>query len=170
MEVELSDSSTPTPAGAEHDVDQQQVESLVSGRRRRITRAPIRYGFEEMVNYALVIGTDDPSNFREVIHSQEKEGCVGVMAEEMESLHKNMTWELVPLPAGKRAIGCKWVFKKKQGISEKEGIRYKARLVASSEIILEKVHTSQNAANMKTKPVTADKFKHCLDLVHVTRC
>ena len=52
------------------------------------------------------------------------------MAEEMESLHKNMTWELVPLPAGKRAIGCKWVFKKKQGISEKEGIRYKARLVA----------------------------------------
>ena len=43
-------------------------------------------------------------------------------------------------------------------------------LVASGEIILEKVHTSQNAADMMTKPVTADKFKHCLDLVHVTRC
>ena len=41
-------------------------------------------------------------------------------------------------------------------------------LVASSEIILKKVHTSQNATDMMTKPVTADKFEHCLNLIHVT--
>jgi hypothetical protein len=41
------------------------------------------------------------------------------MAEEIESLHKNQTWDLVELPERKRAIGCKWVFKKKGAVSEK---------------------------------------------------
>ena len=92
--MELSDVNPSTPASDEHEVDQHQVESLASGRGRCITRAPVKYDFEEMANYALVIGGDDPSNFREAIHSQEKEGWVGAMAEEMESLHKNRTWEL----------------------------------------------------------------------------
>ena len=52
------------------------------------------------------------------------------MEEEMQSLHKNLTWELVELPKGKRAIGCKLVYKKKESISEKEGAKFKARLVA----------------------------------------
>ena len=43
-------------------------------------------------------------------------------------------------------------------------------LVASGEIILEKVHTSQNENDMMTKLVTADKFEHCLNLIHVTHC
>ena len=36
------------------------------------------------------------------------------MVEEMESLHKNQTWELVELPTGKKTIGCKWFYKKKK--------------------------------------------------------
>uniref|UniRef100_A0A2N9GLD2 CCHC-type domain-containing protein n=1 Tax=Fagus sylvatica TaxID=28930 RepID=A0A2N9GLD2_FAGSY len=46
----------------------------------------------------------------------------------MESLSKNKTWELTELPKGKKPIGCKWVFKKKEAVSEKEGERFKARL------------------------------------------
>lgn len=42
--------------------------------------------------------------------------------------------------------------------------------VAMGDIILDKVHTSENAADMLTKIVTADKFKHCLDLLHISRC
>uniref|UniRef100_A0A2N9FYY5 Integrase catalytic domain-containing protein n=1 Tax=Fagus sylvatica TaxID=28930 RepID=A0A2N9FYY5_FAGSY len=41
-------------------------------------------------------------------------------------------------------------------------------LIVTGDIILEKVHTSENAADMLTKPVTATKFKHCLDLVNVS--
>ena len=52
------------------------------------------------------------------------------MVEEAQPLHKNKTWDLVELLEGKRAIGCKWVYKKKEAISEKEGQRFKARLVA----------------------------------------
>ncbi|KAL1203518.1 Retrovirus-related Pol polyprotein from transposon TNT 1-94 [Cardamine amara subsp. amara] len=43
-------------------------------------------------------------------------------------------------------------------------------LIASDEIILEKVHTSENAADMLTKPVTTEKFIHYLDLLHVFKC
>ncbi|KAL7000929.1 hypothetical protein U1Q18_052374 [Sarracenia purpurea var. burkii] len=43
-------------------------------------------------------------------------------------------------------------------------------LIAMGDVVLEKVHTSENAADMLTKTVTADKFKHCLDLINVSRC
>ena len=43
-------------------------------------------------------------------------------------------------------------------------------LVVTGELLLEKIHTSENVADMLTKPITADKFKHCLDLTNVSRC
>uniref|UniRef100_A0A5B6YVD8 Putative gag-pol polyprotein n=1 Tax=Davidia involucrata TaxID=16924 RepID=A0A5B6YVD8_DAVIN len=50
-----------------------------------------------------------------------------VMDEELSALHKTSMWELVP--SGKRAVGCKWVYKiKTRSNSSME--RYKARLVA----------------------------------------
>jgi len=52
------------------------------------------------------------------------------MEEEMSSLHKNDTWELTELPKGKKAIGCKWVYAKKQGSLKEDIVHYKARLVA----------------------------------------
>jgi len=49
------------------------------------------------------------------------------MKEEMESLKKNQTWDLVRLPAGKKALHNKWVYRIKK---ERNGnLRYKARLV-----------------------------------------
>ena len=49
------------------------------------------------------------------------------MDDEMRSLGKNNTWVLTELPAGKRALLNKWVFKIK---TEPDGkIRFKARLV-----------------------------------------
>jgi hypothetical protein len=51
------------------------------------------------------------------------------MKEELDALLKTGTWDLVDLPAGKSAIGCKWVYKIK---TRSYGIvdRYKACLVA----------------------------------------
>ena len=34
------------------------------------------------------------------------------------------------LPEDRRVVGCKWIFKKKSGLSSTEAIKYKARLVA----------------------------------------
>jgi hypothetical protein len=44
------------------------------------------------------------------------------------------------------------------------------KLVATNELFVEKIHTSENAADMLTKSITADKFKDCLDLTNVSRC
>ena len=51
------------------------------------------------------------------------------MKEEMNSMASNRVWDLVELPNGVKAIGCKWVFKtKKDSLGNIE--RQKARLVA----------------------------------------
>ena len=55
---------------------------------------------------------------------------MGAIEEEMQSLHKNQTLDLVELPKGKRAMGCKWAYKKKEAVSKKKGAKFKARLVA----------------------------------------
>ncbi|KAH9768480.1 Integrase catalytic domain-containing protein [Citrus sinensis] len=50
------------------------------------------------------------------------------MNDEMRSLQKNQTWELVDLPPGKKPVGCRWIYTikyKADGSIE----RYKARLV-----------------------------------------
>jgi hypothetical protein len=52
------------------------------------------------------------------------------MKEEMESMAKNQVWDLVNLPKGAVAIGCKWVYKTKRDASGNVE-RYKARLVAN---------------------------------------
>jgi hypothetical protein len=51
------------------------------------------------------------------------------MQDELASHEANGTWTLVPLPMGRKAIGCRWVFKLKKGPAG-EILRYKARLVA----------------------------------------
>ena len=75
---------------------------------------------------AKVVQNVEPTCFDEAVGNVHWEDA---MNEEMVALEANDTWELVPLPKGKNAIGCKWVYKiknKADGSIE----RYKARLVA----------------------------------------
>ena len=46
-------------------------------------------------------------------------GKKDAMKEELGALQRNKTWDLLPLPAGKRAVGCKWVFTIKQTLEGK---------------------------------------------------
>ncbi|MCO5552934.1 hypothetical protein L7F22_006453 [Adiantum nelumboides] len=50
------------------------------------------------------------------------------MKSELSSIQKSKTWDLVPLSSGKKALPCKWVYKRKfvSGVGT-----YKARLVAN---------------------------------------
>ena len=51
------------------------------------------------------------------------------MNEELESMATNQVWEIVELPKGVKAVGCKWVYKTKKD-SNGNVEQYKARLVA----------------------------------------
>ncbi|KAL4274119.1 hypothetical protein GQ457_13G011820 [Hibiscus cannabinus] len=68
----------------------------------------------------------EPKNYKQAVLSNAWQKA---MDEELAALDRNKTWEIVSLPPGKQAIGCKWVYKtklKSDGTLE----RYKARLVA----------------------------------------
>lgn len=104
-------------------------ESIVVNRQRRVIQKPSWH--KDFVAFAFnTMSVGIPSNFEETISSPEKEDWSIAMAGEMKLLLKNNTWDLVQLPKGKRAIGCKWVFAKKEGFPEQSGVRFKARLVA----------------------------------------
>ena len=65
--------------------------------------------------------------FVDAIEDQYKE-WMEAMQEEMDSLHKNHTYELVKLPKGKKALKNKWVYRTKQE-EHMPHPRFKARLV-----------------------------------------
>ncbi|KAL0403674.1 UNVERIFIED_CONTAM: Retrovirus-related Pol polyprotein from transposon RE2 [Sesamum radiatum] len=78
------------------------------------------------------------------------------MKAELDALERNCTWKLTPLPAGKRPIGCKWIFKTKlraDGTVE----RYKARLVAKGFNQIAGVDYSDNFSPV-AKTVTVRLF------------
>jgi hypothetical protein len=51
---------------------------------------------------------------REALKSTKGRLWKDTMVEEMQSLHKNETWDLFQLPNGINIMGRKWVFKKKK--------------------------------------------------------
>lgn len=86
---------------------------------------------EEEQDYAHVVDSvgDLPTSFESAMESSDASKWKEACDSEFESLNKNKTWELVPLPRGRKAISSKWIFKVKEtadGLIE----RYKARLVA----------------------------------------
>lgn len=99
-----------------------------SRRSERSTRGvpPERYGD---VSGAVAQSSDEPRNYNEAMRSSDKSNWQVAMEEEIASLNEHRTWELVPLPPGKKAIGCRWTFKKKENETG-QTVRYKARLVA----------------------------------------
>ncbi|GJW92213.1 transposable element [Tanacetum coccineum] len=120
----------PNSAHLEHE----QYRSIALDRPRRDAKAPSRLGFQNYVAYALQVAEEveslEPATYQEAITSKDSDMWSAAMGEEIESLHKNNTWALVKLPEGRKVVGCKWVFKKKTGLSGSDNIRFKARLVA----------------------------------------
>ena len=77
----------------------------------------------------MLTDCEEPSCYKEAMLREDKLKWERAMQSEMDSLHKNATWDLVQLPDGKKALPCKWVYKLKVTDSESKP-KYKARLVA----------------------------------------
>ena len=81
---------------------------------------------------AAVRPEDSPSGWKEAMARPDREKWMEAAQIEINALLANGTWELVELPAGRRAIGSRWVFLVKR---QSDGTidRYKARLVARGD-------------------------------------
>jgi transposase InsO family protein len=75
---------------------------------------------------AQVLETHDPETFSEASRHPDWDTA---MNEEYRSLMENNTWDLVPLPKGRKLVRCKWVYRTKYA-SDGSVERHKARLVA----------------------------------------
>jgi hypothetical protein len=70
-----------------------------------------------------------PSHYQQAMSSDARDMWIQAQNEEMKSHEQNNTWTVMPLPAGKHAIDCMWVYAVK--LDENGNIaRHKARLVA----------------------------------------
>ena len=112
-----------------------QQYSISKDKEMRTIKPPQEYGEADLVAYALIVvdnieSSEEPSTYEEAISCSDSCTWMIAMQEEIESFHKNGTKDMARLPKGKKAIRCKWVFKKKEGTLGVENARYKARLAA----------------------------------------
>lgn len=84
----------------------------------------------EMEDELLLMGIDEPENFKQAEKGREWKHA---MNREIESIEKNGTWYLTELPEGHKVIGLKWIYKLKKDADGKI-IKYKARLVAKGYV------------------------------------
>ena len=70
-----------------------------------------------------------PTTFKSAMESSDAVNWKEACDSGMESLRKTKTWDLVPLPKGRKEIGNRWVFRVKENQAG-EVERFKARLVA----------------------------------------
>ncbi|XP_031259742.1 uncharacterized protein LOC116117876 [Pistacia vera] len=91
----------------EKDYSKNLNKNHAVNRPRQEIRKPAR--FADTVAYALPIEDGEvPSTYNEVASSSKNGKWRKALKEEMQSLHKNETWEVVHTK-NKKAIGCKWV-------------------------------------------------------------
>ncbi|KAJ9560965.1 hypothetical protein OSB04_006125 [Centaurea solstitialis] len=96
-------------------------------RSTRIRQEPYRY-------LGFLVSQDDgdlnePTSYGEAVSGSESEQWQEAMKAEMQSMYDNQVWELTDLPQHCRAVGRKWVFKKKTDMDGNVHT-FKARLVA----------------------------------------
>ena len=104
------------------DEDNEGQEEQMQQERER--HPPDRYG-----EWVYITQDEDPSTFTKALSGEDAIKWMKAMEAEMDSLHKNEAWELTELPPDRKAVGSKWIYKKKKH-ADGNLERYKARLVA----------------------------------------
>lgn len=84
----------------------------------------------EIENELFMLGIDEPNNYKE---AATEEAWEQAMKDDIDSIERNNTWQLVELPPGHKAVGLKWVYKFKRDANG-EVIKYKSRLIAKGYV------------------------------------
>ncbi|GMP78165.1 hypothetical protein CsSME_00034210 [Camellia sinensis var. sinensis] len=81
---------------------------------RRFERAVVPSTKYPASQYILITDDEEAESFSEAKSHTEKDCWMQTMKEEMSSLQKNHTYELIPFPKDRRALKNKWVYKLKK--------------------------------------------------------
>ncbi|KAG8492340.1 hypothetical protein CXB51_009634 [Gossypium anomalum] len=106
VEHQINTKSTPQASTKiENRVASSPQYFIAKNRTKREIKPPKKYDEADLVAYALnatedIDANQETSNYSEEISCEDSEKWMFVMQEEMESLHKNRTWDLVKLPKG----------------------------------------------------------------------
>ena len=113
---EVTDFEGPIPKRADH-----HTALLVSGQVFNAIHAVHRaYVTTSSAGYI-------PSTIQEALACSDSAAWTSAINKELDAHKENQTWTMTSLPAGRRAIGCRWVFTIKDNTTPPT---YKARLVA----------------------------------------
>ncbi|KAG9455261.1 hypothetical protein H6P81_008165 [Aristolochia fimbriata] len=126
----IDDSKSHEYSNAQTDFDDSEIpqEEIVTSGLRRSTRVrkPVQM-LNLIVQHVLYTDAGEPESYDEAMADEAHLKWELAMKNEMLSLEDNQTWELVKMPAKKKVLQNKWIFRVKQ---EAGGVqRYKARLV-----------------------------------------
>ena len=117
---------TDSQVSSESDPTLASLKNIFKGQKTRSLRELYDQNEEvdQISNFALM--ACDPVSFDE---ATKEDVWIKAMDEEIDSIERNNTWDLVYLPEGKNSIGVKWFYKTKMN-AKGDIEKYKARLVA----------------------------------------
>ena len=106
---------------------QEEAVNTHPRRTYRVIHRPKRYSF--VIENQQTVEDDEPTSYTEAVKDVNSSEWLQAMESEIDVMHENKVWTLVPPPEGIVPIGCKWVFKRK---TDADGNiqTYKARIVA----------------------------------------
>ena len=100
------------PKALENQEQQQVPQTLANVRRyTKLSRPPER--FSPSLYYWLMTNYGEPKCYEEAMQVGDRKKWEQGMNEEMDSLVRNQTWDLVELHDGKRELQNKWVYRLK---------------------------------------------------------
>jgi len=126
-EVTPTVTNTERPKGHQHQHELPYKFVAPTEKRKPKANTLLQNDFALVMQHVTPIIT--PNTYLDAIQSPQADKWTVAMHEEYSALMNNNTWELRPLPPGRKAIATRWIFKLKY-TADGEVDRYKARWVA----------------------------------------
>jgi hypothetical protein len=123
-------STSPAPTGEESNDEDHETSNDATTELRRSTRSRATpEWYDNPVLTVMLLDNNEPANFEEAMMSPDSGKWLEAMKSELGSMRENQVWTLVDPPSDRKAVECKWIFKKKTDANGNVTI-YKARHVA----------------------------------------
>jgi hypothetical protein len=120
----------PAPTREEaNDEDHETSNDATTELRRSIRSRATPEWYGNPVLTVMLLDNNEPANYEEAMISPDSGKWLEAMKSELGSMSKNQVWTLVDPLSDRKAVECKWIFKKKTDADGNVTI-YKARLVA----------------------------------------